>query len=92
MVSGTIALNKLIQYSLAIEAVNEAGNWFIHYYDPDGVTQYKIQLDAASLEAKRDQMLQFLNQTVTLSGTIVETGKLVDVVTQAHTDKAWVLQ
>ena len=75
MVSGTLPLHKLIQYSLAIEALSEDGDWFIFYY-PDASTQLKIKLDAGSvalLKQKRDQMLQFLSQAVTLSGEVAET-------------------
>lgn len=92
MASGTIPLSKLIQCSLAIEAVREDGDWFITYR-PNGTTEYKIKLNAASitlLKQKRDQMLTFLNQNVTLTGEIVSTSTLQDIVIPASTIQRWV--
>lgn len=92
MASGTIPLSKLIQYSLAIEATREDGDWFITYR-PNKTTEYKIKLNAASitlLKQKRDQMLTFLNQNVTLTGEIVSTSTLQDIVIPASTIQRWV--
>lgn len=92
MVTGTIPLHKLIQYSYAITATN--GDWFI-FHQPDGATEYKIKLDAASitlLKTKQQALLNLLNQQVTLSGVIVETKKLQDVTTPPVTKPVWVLQ
>lgn len=93
MVTGTIPLHKLIQYSYAITGSN--GDWFIFYYTPDGVTQYKIKLNATSkalLQQKQTEFLAFLDQNVTLTGTIEETWKFQDVTIPASTTKQWVKQ
>lgn len=94
MVQGTIPLHKLIQYSLAIEAVKEDGDWLVYYY-PNESTQLKILLDSSSiqlLKQKRDQMLSFLNQEVTLSGEIVERQELETVTYPSRTVEEWVLK
>ena len=93
MVTGTIPLHKLIQYSYAVDAQN--GDWYVFYKLPDGITEYKIKLNASSkalLQQKQAEFMVFLNQEVSLTGTIMETWKLQDVTTPAVTTQQMVLQ
>jgi hypothetical protein len=94
MVSKTFQRNKIFSWSMIFNQ-NGQGGYEVYYYDPDGVTMYKIALDAASVTQLNGiiaQIQAWMNQQDTWSGTIQETWKLQDVTTQASTTKQWVKQ
>ena len=74
MVSGEIKVHKLFSWSRNFNVdTNENVLTFIYY--PDADTELHIEPTGASvniLKGLRDQILQFMNQTVTLEGNIVE--------------------
>ena len=75
IITKTIPLSRLISYSLNIDIRNENGDWTLSYTNPEDTDTYRIRLDTASenlLKQKRTQMLAFINQDITLSGTITE--------------------
>jgi hypothetical protein len=95
MVSGTLKIGQLISWNVVFDIVAEEGDWFIYYYAPDGVSMYKIRLDAASkaaLKAKRDQITTFCDQDITLSGDVMETWKKETVTHPSTQTEEWVKQ
>lgn len=74
MVSGTLKLKQLISWHVMYEIVSEDGEIFIYYY-PSSDVMLKIKLDKASIELlkkKRQIIIDFLEQKITLSGDIEE--------------------
>lgn len=75
---------------------NKTGNGYeVYYYMPDGVTMYRISLDAASvtqLDGIIAQIQAWMNQSDTWSGTILETWKRQDVTHPAAVVNEWVKQ
>ena len=74
MVSETLKLKELISWHLMYDVEVEGKDVFIYYYS-NPATLLKIKLDDASVKAlaqKRDTIINFLEQSITLSGTVVE--------------------
>jgi hypothetical protein len=101
MVSATINIGTLISLSwnTNFNLISDNGDLILEVYLPDKVTRVLVKLDDASKEAlitKRNQckaqVEAFLSQKITLSGTLLETCKLQDVVIPASTTKDWVKQ
>jgi hypothetical protein len=92
MVTGTIKLGRLIDWHLMYEIVSEDNEVHIYYYPTENVL-VKIRLDPASiavLKQKRDQIISLLNQTVTLSGEVLERWEKKQVTKPAETVEQWV--
>lgn len=92
MVSGTLKLKQLISWSMMFELVRENEEVYIYYY-PDAATMLKIKLDKTSmttLKQKRDQIVAFLEQSVTLSGDVAEKWEKKSVTKPAQTVEEWV--
>jgi len=90
MVSKTFQRNKIFGWSMIF---NDDGT--VNYYDPDGVTIYKVQLDAASIAQLQGiiaQIQAWMNQTDIWSGIVLETWKLQVVTTPATQTQQWVKQ
>jgi hypothetical protein len=95
MVSKTFQRNKVFSWSLNFETSQENGDWFIYYYDPNGVDMYKVKLDAATLtmaKALRTQITAWMNGIDTWSGTVVESWKKQVVQHPASDVEEWVQQ
>jgi len=73
MVSRTLKLKDLIDWHMRFDVIDDKGELLAYYLDTN--TLVKIKLDSTSLAAlkqKRDQILSFLEQSITLSGEVVE--------------------
>jgi len=74
LVSETLKLKELISWHLMYDVEVEGKDVCIYYYS-NPTTLLKIKLDDASVKAlaqKRDTIINFLEQSITLSGTVVE--------------------
>lgn len=95
MVSKTFQRNKVFSWSLNFDKTNENGDWFVHYYDPDGVTMYKIKIDATTVTMAKGlitQITAWMSGSDTWAGTIVETWKRQDVTHPSSVVNEWVKQ
>jgi hypothetical protein len=94
MVSKTLARNKMFGWNLIFECVQEAGDWFIFYYDPNGVDMYKVKLDPTTKNMAKALMANiqaWMNTVDTWSGSIVEHWQKKQVTKPAETVEDWVL-
>jgi len=72
MVSKTFKLRRLISWHTMLEIISE--NVVNVTYYPDENTMVKVLLDKASIDLfkqKKEQIAEFLEQEVTLSGSII---------------------
>lgn len=75
MVSTTLKLKQLISWNILYDIVVEDSEVYIYFWETPS-KYHKVKLDANSiqtLKAKRNQIINFLEQSLTLSGEIVET-------------------
>lgn len=74
MVSATLKLNQLISWYIMFEVVGEDEEFYL-YYHPSPDCYFQIRLDAEStvkLKQKRQHIIDFLNQDITLSGVVMQ--------------------
>jgi hypothetical protein len=91
MVTKTVPRNTLFSWSCNFD-VDIDGNIVTVYFHTD-TDSWKIQLDPATVamaKGLRNQILAWMNQSDTWSGTVVEHWVLQDVVTPELTKKDWV--
>lgn len=93
MVSKTIERKKVFSWNLNFETDVQNGDWSFYYYDPNGVDMYKIQLDAVTKTLAKGliaQIREWMNQTETWSGTVVESWKKKTMTHPATNTEEWV--
>jgi hypothetical protein len=74
-VSKTVKRNLVFGWDMNFEAVSDGTDWYVTYYDSNGVDMYKIKLDAATKQQAKNLIAQiqtWMNQQETWSGTVVE--------------------
>lgn len=74
MIEATLKLERLISWGIIYEIIVEDQEVYVYYY-PNSDKYYRVKLDAqsiATLKEKRQQIIDFLEQEVTLSGEILE--------------------
>jgi hypothetical protein len=83
----------VFSWHITFDAEQEAGDWFIYYYDPNGVDMYKMKLDkptASMAKGLITQIRAWMDLSDTWSGDVVETWKK-QMVTYPETEKEeWV--
>ena len=93
MVSKTFQRNKAFSWNLVFETDQQNGQWFIYYYDPNGVDMYKVRLDKATLAMAKELITQikaWMNQSDEWSGTVVESWKKQMVTYPESEKEEWV--
>ena len=92
MVSKTVPRNKVFSWHLTFETSVEDGDWYIPYYDPNGVDMYKIRLDAATktlAKSLQTQVQAWMNTVESWSGAVVEHWQKKRVTKPAETVEDW---
>ena len=93
MVNATFKRERAFGWHIAFETDQQDGDWFIHYYTPDGNDMYKIRLSAETLAMAKDLIVQikaWMNMQDEWSGTVVEHWKKEMVVHLATQTEEWV--
>ena len=93
MVTKTVERKRVFSWNLNFETDVQDGDWFIYYYDSNGVDMYKIRLDAATKALAKGliaQITAWMSQTETWSGSVVESWKKKTVTHPVTSGEEWV--